>query len=119
MKTKKINLTITGCLGRMGQQLIKSASKDKRFKINSLTENKLQRKKIIGILPKLNSSEASELFNFGKIPIIFFLCNLFSVRLLILNLLSLLADLINCCPILPRHPVIVKFIFLVFILKEF
>ena len=58
MKTKKINLTITGCLGRMGQQLIKSASKDKRFKINSLTENKLQRKKIFGILPKINSSEA-------------------------------------------------------------
>ena len=49
MKTKKINLTITGCLGRMGQQLIKSASKDKRFKINSLTEDKLQRKKILGI----------------------------------------------------------------------
>ena len=60
MKNKKINLTITGCLGRMGQQLIKSASKDKRFKINSLTENKLQRKKILGILPKLNSSEAFE-----------------------------------------------------------
>ena len=58
MSNKKINLTITGCLGRMGQQLIKSASKDKRFKINSLTENKLQRKKILGILPKLNSSEA-------------------------------------------------------------
>ena len=58
MNNKKINLTITGCLGRMGQQLIKSASKDKRFKINSLTENKLQRKKILGILPKLNSSEA-------------------------------------------------------------
>ena len=58
MNNKKINLTITGCLGRMGQQLIKSASKDKRFKINSLTENKLQRKKIFGILPKLNSSEA-------------------------------------------------------------
>ena len=58
MKNKKINLTITGCLGRMGQQLIKSASKDKRFKINSLTENKLRRKKILGILPKLNSSEA-------------------------------------------------------------
>ena len=58
MKAKKINLSITGCLGRMGQQLIKSASKDKRFKINSLTENKLQRKKFLGILPKLNSSEA-------------------------------------------------------------
>ena len=58
MKTRKINLTITGCLGRMGQQLIKSASKDERFKINSLTENKSQRKKILGILPKLNSSEA-------------------------------------------------------------
>ena len=41
MQTKKINLTITGCLGRMGQQLIKSANKDKRFKIISLTENKI------------------------------------------------------------------------------
>ena len=58
MNNKKINLTITGCLGRMGQQLTKSASKDKRFKITSLTENKLQKKKILGILPKLNSSEA-------------------------------------------------------------
>ena len=47
MKTRKINLTITGCLGRMGQQLIKSANKDKRFKISSLTENKIQRKKIL------------------------------------------------------------------------
>tara|TARA_A100001015_G_scaffold90885_1_gene101226 strand:- start:352 stop:1134 length:783 start_codon:yes stop_codon:yes gene_type:complete len=58
MKTRKINLTITGCLGRMGQQLIKSVNKDRRFKITSLTENKLQKKKILGILPKLNSSEA-------------------------------------------------------------
>ena len=58
MKTRKINLTITGCLGKMGQQLIKSANKDKRFKISSLTENKAQRKRVSGILPKLNSSEA-------------------------------------------------------------
>ncbi|MDC3231549.1 4-hydroxy-tetrahydrodipicolinate reductase [Candidatus Pelagibacter sp.] len=58
MKSKKIKLTITGCLGRMGQQLIKSAIKDKKFKINSLTENKIQRKKILGILPKLNNIEA-------------------------------------------------------------
>jgi len=58
MKAKKINLTITGCLGRMGQQLIESARKDKRFKISSLTENKIQRKKIFGILPKLNGLEA-------------------------------------------------------------
>ena len=58
MSNKKINLTITGCLGRMGQQLIKSASKDNRFKINSLTENKIQKKKISGILPKLNNAEA-------------------------------------------------------------
>ncbi|WP_440924352.1 4-hydroxy-tetrahydrodipicolinate reductase [Candidatus Pelagibacter sp.] len=58
MKAKKINLTITGCLGRMGQQLIKSARKDIRFKISSLTENQTQKKKILGILPKLNSPEA-------------------------------------------------------------
>ena len=58
MKIRKINLTITGCLGRMGQQLIESARKDKRFKISSLTENETQRKKILGILPEVNSPEA-------------------------------------------------------------
>ncbi len=35
----KINLTITGCMGRMGQQLIKSSIKNKNFKLVSLTEN--------------------------------------------------------------------------------
>ena len=44
----------------MGQQLIKSASKDKKFKIISLTENKAQRKKILGILPRMNNPEAFE-----------------------------------------------------------
>ena len=57
MKSRKIKLTITGCLGRMGQQLIKSAKKDERFKINSITENKIQKKKFLGILPKLNNVE--------------------------------------------------------------
>ena len=46
---KKINLTITGCLGRMGQQLIKSSKKDKIFKIVSLTENRNILKKVSGI----------------------------------------------------------------------
>ena len=32
---KKINLSITGCLGRMGQQLIKSSIASKNFKIVS------------------------------------------------------------------------------------
>ena len=58
MKSRKIKLTITGCLGRMGQQLIKSANKDNRFKIISLTENKILKKKISGLLPNLNSEEA-------------------------------------------------------------
>ena len=57
MKSRKIKLTITGCLGRMGQQLIKSAKKDRRFKINSITENMIQKKKILGIFPKLNNAE--------------------------------------------------------------
>tara|TARA_B100000579_G_C22634576_1_gene758359 strand:+ start:12 stop:794 length:783 start_codon:yes stop_codon:yes gene_type:complete len=58
MKSKKINLTITGCLGRMGQQLIKSAIKDKRFKIQSLTENHKVNKKIVGIKPEFNNQNA-------------------------------------------------------------
>ena len=36
---KKINLAITGCKGRMGQQLIKSSKINKNFKLVSLTEN--------------------------------------------------------------------------------
>ena len=38
---KKINLAITGCMGRMGQQIIKSARSDKNFKIVTLTENRI------------------------------------------------------------------------------
>ena len=45
-------------MGRMGQQLIKSANKDKIFKIVSLTENRKINKKIFGILPVLNSLNA-------------------------------------------------------------
>ena len=37
---QKINLGITGCLGRMGQQLIKSSKKNKNFKLVTLTENR-------------------------------------------------------------------------------
>ena len=55
---KKINLAVTGCLGRMGQQIIKSAKKDKIFKITTVTENKLIRKKIDGIQVNLNTEEA-------------------------------------------------------------
>ena len=55
---KKINLTITGCLGRMGQQLIKSAKKDKNFKLVSLTENKKIFNKINGIFPERNTLKA-------------------------------------------------------------
>ncbi len=55
---KKINLAISGFMGRMGQQLIKSANKNKAFKIVSLTENKKFNKKIFGITPELNSKNA-------------------------------------------------------------
>ena len=55
---KKINLTITGCMGRMGQQIIKSSKKNKKFKLISLTESKKINKKILGIKPDLNNDEA-------------------------------------------------------------
>ena len=45
-------------MGRMGQQLIKSAKSNKNFKIVSLTENKKIKKKVSGIKPELNSSSA-------------------------------------------------------------
>ena len=60
---KKINLAITGCMGRMGQQLIKSSKQDKRFKLVALTENKKINKKIAGIKPGLNNAEAFKKIN--------------------------------------------------------
>tara|TARA_Y100001970_G_scaffold258775_1_gene339035 strand:+ start:885 stop:1661 length:777 start_codon:yes stop_codon:yes gene_type:complete len=55
---KKINIAITGCLGRMGKQLIKSTVLDKQLKLASLTENKKIHRKINGIIPELNSENA-------------------------------------------------------------
>ena len=55
---KKINLAISGCLGRMGQQLIKSSKNNKNFKLVALTENKAISKKIAGIKLDVNTEEA-------------------------------------------------------------
>ena len=55
---KKINLAITGCMGRMGQQIIKSARSDKYFKIVALTENRIVNKKVAEIKPGLNKEES-------------------------------------------------------------
>ena len=46
---KKINLAVTGCMGRMGQQIIKSAKTDKSFKLVALTESRNIKKKMNGI----------------------------------------------------------------------
>ena len=55
---KKISLAITGCMGRMGRQLIKSSNSDKIFKLVTITENKKVKKKINGITPVMNSENA-------------------------------------------------------------
>ena len=55
---KKINLAITGCLGRMGQQLIKSSKNTKNFKLVTVTENRVINKKVSGLKPQLNSEFA-------------------------------------------------------------
>ncbi|MDA8835390.1 4-hydroxy-tetrahydrodipicolinate reductase [Candidatus Pelagibacter bacterium] len=55
---KKINLAISGCLGRMGQQLIKSSKNNNNFKLVALTENKAISKKIAGIKLDINTEEA-------------------------------------------------------------
>ena len=54
---KKIKLGISGCMGRMGQQLIKSLKKNKKFKLVTLTENRLVNRKFDGIKLELNSEK--------------------------------------------------------------
>jgi len=55
---KKINLAISGCLGRMGQQLIKSSKNNKNFELTTLTENKAINKKVAGIKLDVNTEKA-------------------------------------------------------------
>ena len=55
---KKINLGISGCMGRMGQQLIKSSKRNKDFNLKVLTEYTTMNKKINGIKLELNSEDA-------------------------------------------------------------
>jgi len=62
---KKINIAISGCLGRMGQQLIKSFKSNKNFKLVALTENKPTNKKISNINLNLNTDQA-----FKKVDVI-------------------------------------------------
>ena len=54
---KKINITITGALGRMGKILIKKISKNKNLKLFSLTDIKSE-KKVNGIKVQKNNLEA-------------------------------------------------------------
>ena len=54
---KKINLAITGCMGRMGKQIITSVRSDKSFKIVALTENKKSNKKINNVRISQNNLE--------------------------------------------------------------
>jgi 4-hydroxy-tetrahydrodipicolinate reductase len=55
---KKINLTITGCMGKMGQELIKSSKNNRNFKLVSLTESKIINKRIGGVKPGLNNIDS-------------------------------------------------------------
>ena len=55
---KKINLGISGCMGRMGHQLIKSSKKNKSFNLKTLTENRYINRRIEGIKPEFNTEDA-------------------------------------------------------------
>ena len=55
---KKINLAVTGCMGKMGQQIIKSARPDKSFKLVTLTENGLINKRVSGIKIEQNTEQS-------------------------------------------------------------
>ena len=54
----KVKLAISGCMGRMGQQLVKSSKADKNFTLATLTESRLIKKKIAGIKPSLNDENS-------------------------------------------------------------
>ena len=80
----KVNLAISGCMGRMGQQLIKSSRVDKNFKLTTLflsfnailRISKVQLGTVKSIIKSTFLKEFS-LFKLGLIPKIFFFINIF------------------------------------------
>ena len=62
---KKINLAVTGCMGRMGQQIIKSVKSDKNFKLVTLTESRNIKTKMNGIQIVENTEQS-----LGKVDLI-------------------------------------------------
>ena len=60
---KRINLAVTGCMGRMGQQIIRSVKSHNNFKLISLTENKKINKKISGLKVDLNTEQSFKKVN--------------------------------------------------------
>ena len=60
---RKINLAVTGCMARMGQQIIKSAKLNKNFKLVALTESKKINKKINGIKLDVNTERTFKKVN--------------------------------------------------------
>ena len=55
---KKIKLAVTGCMGRMGQQIIKSAKFNQNFVVTVVTENRSINKKINGLNISLNDEDS-------------------------------------------------------------
>ena len=64
---KKINIAITGGLGKMGQKIINSSKKDKKFKITSITESKVLNKKVSGLELQINSKNALSVLKGGGV----------------------------------------------------
>ena len=54
---KKIKLAVTGCMGRMGKQIIKSIKKNRNFKLVAITESKAINKKINNIKIDTNNEK--------------------------------------------------------------
>ena len=68
---KKLKVSITGCLGRMGTQLIKTIKKNKQIQIVSVTEGKIGEKRKIGNL-KIQKNSINALNNLGNLK---YFCN--------------------------------------------
>ena len=100
----KIKLAVTGCLGRMGQQIIKSSKLDKKFKLVALTENRKVNRKISGIKPELNDEnafkKANVIIDFTIPKCTFQVLKILGCRILRITL-QLLAQILNTSYLTP------------------
>ena len=67
---KKLKIAITGCMGKMGLELIKSATKNKNIEIVALTERETSVEEVNSTIEKIAANEMNGILGITHDPVV-------------------------------------------------